>query len=278
MRKMVKFSICALALVAAFPVAAQPPIPVPAAKPLPSDAGRILLAGDSTMQTYDEPRYPQGGWGQFLGCGLKNGAVVINRAIGGRSTKSFIAEGRWDRMMSEVRPGDTVIVQFGHNDATKAKPERYADPAMFRDNLLRFVWESRGHGAYPVLVTPVARRSFDAEGKARADFAEYSAVTREVAALTATPLIDLEGASRNLLDKIGPERAKALYMNLEPGAFPNMPQGLKDDTHFNELGARVMADLVAEQLAGLGVPSAQLVMAQRPDLTRKKMLGSQACH
>jgi lysophospholipase L1-like esterase len=246
-----------------------------AATPAPT---RILLAGDSTVQTYTPDRFPQGGWGQFLACGLSGDAAVVNRAIGGRSTKSFINEGRWDRMMAEVRPGDTVLIQFGHNDATKAKPERFADPAMYRDNLLRFIWETRGHGAFPVLVTPVARRSFDAAGKARADFAEYSAVMRELAASTATPLIDLEGASRNLLDRVGAENARAYYMNLAPGAYPAFSAGLADDTHFNELGARLMADLVAEQLAGLSVPAAKAVLAQRPDLERSTPLGRYACH
>lgn len=241
-------------------------------------APRILLAGDSTMQTYDVAHYPQAGWGQFLACGLKPGALVINRAIGGRSTKSFIAEGRWDRLMAEIRPGDTVLIQFGHNDATRAKPERFADPALFRDNLLRFIWQARGAGANPVLVTPVARRSFDAAGKSRADFADYSAVMRELAANTATPLIDLEGASRNMIDRLGPEGARKFYMNLAVGAYPAFPQGQNDDTHFNELGARAMANLVAEQLAGLSVPGAALVMAERPDLERKTALGSYACH
>jgi lysophospholipase L1-like esterase len=246
----------------------------PAHPPVP----RILIAGDSTVQTYDPTRYPQAGWGQFLGCGLADGTPVINRAIGGRSTKSFINEGRWDRLMAEVGKGDTVLIQFGHNDATKAKPERFADPALFRDNLLRFIWETRGHGAYPVLVTPVARRSFDDKGKSRADFAEYSAVMRELAASTATPLIDLEGASRNLLDRVGAEGARVYYMNLAQGAYPAFPQGLADDTHFNELGARTMAGLVAEQLAGLGVPAAARVLAQRPDLERITALRRYACH
>jgi hypothetical protein len=110
-----------------------------------------------------------------------------------------------------------------------------------------------------VLVTPVARRSFDAAGKARADFAEYSAVMRELAATTATPLIDLEGASRNLLDRMGADKAVVYYMNLAPGAYPAFAAGLKDDTHFTELGARAMADLVAEQLSGLSVPAARAV-------------------
>ena len=253
--------------------------PKPAPKPAPGpEPARILIAGDSTVQTYAAERYPQGGWGQFLACGLSGDVVVINRAIGGRSTKSFINEGRWDRMMAEVRPGDTVLIQFGHNDATKAKPERYADPAMYRDNLLRFIWETRGHGAFPVLVTPVARRSFDAAGKARADFAEYSAVMRELAATTATPLIDLEGASRNLLDRVGADKAVVYYMNLAPGAYPAFAAGQKDDTHFTELGARTMADLVAEQLSGLSVPAARAVLAQRPDLEREAPLGKYACH
>ncbi|MDE1914828.1 MAG: rhamnogalacturonan acetylesterase [Sphingomonadales bacterium] len=239
---------------------------------------RILVAGDSTVQTYDVVHYPQAGWGQFLVCGLKPGAVVINRAIGGRSTKSFITEGRWDGMMAEMKPGDTVLIQFGHNDATKAKPERYADPAHYRDNLLRFIWQARGAGANPVLVTPVARRSFDEAGKSRADFADYSAVMRELAASTNTPIIDLEGASRNMIDRMGPEGARKFYMNLAAGAYPAFPQGQHDDTHFNELGARAMANLVAEQLSGLSVPAAGLVMSSRPDLERKTPLGSYACH
>jgi lysophospholipase L1-like esterase len=239
---------------------------------------RILVAGDSTVQTYDVVHYPQAGWGQFLACGMKPGAVVLNRAIGGRSTKSFIAEGRWDRLMAEIKPGDTVLIQFGHNDATKAKPERFADPAMFRDNLLHMIWQSRGAGANPVLVTPVARRNFDEAGKSKADFADYSAVMRELAASTNTPLIDLEGASRNMIDRMGPEGARKFYMNLAVGAYPAFPQGQHDDTHFNELGARAMANLVAEQLAGLSVPAASLVMAQRPDLERKAALGNYACH
>jgi len=264
-----------LLLAAASLSVAATPAPKPAPKPAPA---RILIAGDSTVQTYAPERYPQGGWGQFLACGLSGDAVVVNRSIGGRSTKSFINEGRWDRMMGEVRAGDTVLIQFGHNDATKAKPERFADPAMYRDNLLRFIWETRGHGAFPVLVTPVARRSFDAAGKARADFAEYSAVMRELAATTATPLIDLEGASRNLLDRMGAENAVVYYMNLAPGAYPAFAAGLKDDTHFTELGARTMADLVAEQLSGLSVPAAKAVLAQRPDLERTTPLGKYACH
>lgn len=256
-------------------VATPAPSATPSVGALPP---RILIAGDSTVQTYDAARYPQAGWGQFLACGLSRDAIVLNRAIGGRSTKSFVNEGRWTRLMAEVRAGDTVLIQFGHNDATKAKPERYADPGLYRDYLLRFIWETRGHGAHPVLVTPVARRSFDEAGKARADFAEYSAVMRELSASTATPLIDLEGASRNMLDRVGAENARIYYMNLAPGAYPAFAAGLADDTHFTELGARTMANFVLEQLAGLDVPAARSVLGRRPDLERSTPLGSYACH
>ncbi|MBC2667189.1 rhamnogalacturonan acetylesterase [Novosphingobium flavum] len=261
----------ALALVLAGPVAAQPAAP-PA-------SGRILIAGDSTAQTYGPERYPQSGWGQYLGCALVPGAQVINRAIAARSTRTFIGEHRWDDLMVETRPGDTILIQFGHNDAAYEKPERFAAATtMFRDNLLRFVWEARGRQAVPVLVTPVARRSFWDDGKARADFPEYSAVTRAVAAQTGTPLVDLEAASRTLIDRTGREPARALYLHYPPGVWPGFPKGIDDDTHFSEIGARRMAGLIADALSALPIPASALVAKERPDLARAAPLGTGACH
>jgi lysophospholipase L1-like esterase len=245
----------------------------------PAMAQSIFIAGDSTAQTYTQARYPQSGWGQYLACGLTPGAKVINRAIAARSTRTFIAENRWDSLMAEVRPGDTVLIQFAHNDATRTKPERFADPATtFHDNLLRFVWETRGRQAVPVLVTPVIRRSIWEDGKAHADFAEWSAVTRAVAAQTNTPLIDLENSSRELVDSFGPEPARALYLHYPAGAWPAFPKGIDDDTHFSEIGARRIAGLIAAGLAALPIPAAKLVLPARPDLERTTPLGTGQCH
>ena len=239
---------------------------------------RILIASDSTAANYSVDRYPQLGWGMMLKCGLASDVEVISRAIGGRSTRSFIAEGRWDALMKEAEPGDVLLIQFGHNDAAAARPERYAPAAtVYRDNLLRMIWESKGRGLQPVLVTPPARRSFH-NGKATADFADYSRVMRELAVLTGVPLIDLETRSLALLDRTGMEESRKFYLHYTPedkvAAFPT---GIKDDTHFSELGARAMADLVAQELKGIRLPVAEKVLAERPDLARANPLGSASC-
>lgn len=245
----------------------------------PPSPARILIAGDSTAQGYGPERYPQSGWGQFLVCGLKPGSEVVNRARAGRSTRTFISEKRWDELMAETRPGDTVLIQFGHNDAAYEKPERFADATTtFRDNLLRMIWETRGRQAVPVLLTPVARRSFWDNGETRADFAEYSAVTRSLAASTGTALIDLEALSRQMIKAAGAQPARDLYLHYPAGRWPAFPKGIDDDTHFSEIGARRVADLVAGALAGLPVPAAASVAGDRPDLTRTAAKGDGACH
>ncbi|MHA6718628.1 rhamnogalacturonan acetylesterase [Sphingomonas sp. RS6] len=240
---------------------------------------RLFIASDSTAQQYNADRYPQTGWGQMLHCGMTPDTVVVNRAIGGRSTKSFIAEGRWDALIAEAKPGDVVLIQFGHNDASTTKPERYAPAAtLYRDNLLRMIWEARGHGLVPVLVTPPVRRNF-VDGKVKADFAAYSAVMRDLVSSTGTPLLDLEARSAGLLDRLGPEESRKLYLHYTPAdKAPGFPKGIDDDTHFSELGARAMADLVAQELKTLKLPIAEQVLPDRPDLRRTEPLGSTACH
>jgi len=245
----------------------------------PAAAGeRIFIASDSTAQAYGADRYPQTGWGQMLECGLAPDVEVLNRAIGGRSTRTFLSEGRWDTLLEDAQPGDLVLIQFGHNDASSNRPERYAPFAtVYRDNLLRMIWEARGHGLVPVLVTPPVRRNFEG-GRARADFAAYSQVMRELVVTTGTPLIDLEARSQALLDRLGEAGARKLYLHYTPNdRAPGFPNGIDDDTHFSELGARAMADLVAQELKGLKVPVAEKVLAERPDLTRATPLGSTAC-
>lgn len=236
----------------------------------------VFVASDSTASDYAPGRYPQSGWGSFLGCVL-DGAKVDNRAIGGRSTRTFIEEDRWNGLRTSLKPGDTVLIQFGHNDAYKAKPERFAAPGTaYRQNLVSFIADVTAAGATPVLVTPVARRSFE-DGKARADFAEYSAVMRQLAAEKRVALVDLETSSRQMLDQIGSEAAKAYFLHYAKGDYPAFPDGIDDDTHFSEIGARRVADLVASGLAQAGIPLSKHVSADRSDLTRSIPLGSRQC-
>lgn len=245
----------------------------------PATAETIFIAGDSTAAELPADRYPEMGWGVMLPCGLSPEIAVRNLAKGGRSTRTFQEEGRFDALLKEMKAGDTVLIQFGHNDASKNKPERYA-PAetMYRDHLTRFVRQVRAGGGTPVLLTPVARREFDDRGRARASFPEYSSVVRDVAAATRTPLIDLEARSVAWVQSLGPENSKRYFLHLRPeDGFASAPTGKTDDTHFQELGARRVADIVAGKLRRLKLPVSAKVLARRPDLTRAAPLGKGVC-
>ncbi|WP_347302500.1 rhamnogalacturonan acetylesterase [Croceibacterium sp. TMG7-5b_MA50] len=238
-------------------------------------APTLFIASDSTAQHYNDDRYPQAGWGSFLGCVL-TGATVDNRAIGGRSTRTFVSEGRWNGLLADLRPGDAVLIQFGHNDASENKPERFADAATtYRQFLMSFIADVRAAGATPVLLTPVARRSFDESGKAKADFPTYSAVVRQLAEARGVPLVDLETSSRALLDQTGYDAAAALYLHYPAGEIARWPEGVSDDTHFSEIGARRIANLVADGLTA--TPLAPYVGSDRSDLTRETPVGSSRC-
>jgi lysophospholipase L1-like esterase len=239
----------------------------------------ILIAGDSTAADYAPARYPQTGWGTMLRCAVGPDVRILNHAMGGRSTRSFLAEGRWDALRADMMPGDTVLIQFGHNDASRAKPLRWA-PAQtdYRDNLLRFIRDVRIAGGVPVLVTPVARHNFGPGGRAVADFSAWSGVMRDLALKTGTPMIDLEARSRAWLDRAGPEASRSLYLHYSAednvAAFP---KGISDDTHFSELGARQVADLVADGLKSLALPISAKISGSRPALTRTTALGRMDC-
>lgn len=222
-------------------------------------AERIFIAGDSTAANYGPDRYPQMGWGMVLACNLDGSVAVENRAMGGRSTKSFIAEGRFDAVAKDIAAGDTLLIQFGHNDANQAKEERYTPLPDFRVNLLRFISMAREKGAQAVLLTPVARRSFKEDGSINDSFPTYAEVTRAVARETATPLIDLGYDSRVYVHGLGAESAKAYFLHYskeqaQAAGYTRWPDGIADDTHFSEIGARAMASLVAARLRELNLP------------------------
>lgn len=143
---------------------------------------RIFLIGDSTVADKPEIDNPERGWGQMFPWFFDRGVVVENHARNGRSTKSFINENRWQRVLEALRPGDYVFIQFGHNDSKKEDTTRYAAPyTSYKQNLLRFVRESRSKGAIPILITPVSRRKFDESGRFVDSHGDYPKVVREVA-------------------------------------------------------------------------------------------------
>lgn len=212
---------------------------------------KIFLAGDSTIAIKDTKAFPETGWGMPFVHFWDSTVTVVNKAKNGRSTKTFLSEGLWKSIMNEAKEGDYVIIQFGHNDESVEKKERYATPDTFKMNLNRFIKETKEKKATPILFTPVSRRKFDKDGKAVATHEQYSALVREVATETGVLFIDLDEKSKALYQQFGPEHSKLLFLQLQPGEHPNYPEGKNDNTHFNELGARLIAQLVLKELRNL---------------------------
>jgi len=206
----------------------------------------VYLAGDSTMARKEPDKRPETGWGEALQKHFDDSKVSIdNRAMNGRSTRTFIAENRWQAIVDALKPGDYVFIEFGHNDE-KENSDRYASPEDYGRNLARFVADVRAKKATPVLLTPVMRRSFDTQGVFHDTHGKYPEVVRRVAAEQKVALIDMHLKSERVLKQYGPEGSRKLFLQLKPGENPNYPKGVEDNTHFSPLGAETMARLAVE--------------------------------
>ena len=226
----------------------------------------VWLIGDSTMADKPDPAHnPERGWGQALPEFLDSGAVVHNAARNGRSTKSFIAEGRWDSVRVQLAKGDYVLIEFGHNDEKVEDSLRFTNPYTgYRHNLERFVRESRAAGATPIVLTPIVRRSFNAHGVLVESHGAYPLVARDVARDLGAGFIDLEELTEALVTAAGPDGSKALYVYTSAGQFPAFPAARQDDTHLSPGGASAVARLAAQALAALGGPLARHVVHAEP--------------
>jgi len=237
------------------PALFTPPPAMPVARTHPA----LHLAGDSTMA--DKPLFPpnpERGWGQLFREFVREPDRIVNHAVNGRSTKNFRDQGRWAHLLSQLAPGDYVLIQFGHNDAKLDDPLRYAESGTaYRENLRRFVREVRERRAHPLLATPLMRRNFDSTGVLIDTHGDYAPVMRTVATDEGVPLLDLHQASAGLLSSLGPDRSKAYFLWVEPGQYARYPTGKEDNTHFTETGARAMAALAADALRRSGHPLAR---------------------
>jgi len=210
----------------------------------------VWLAGDSTMAPKQPDKRPETGWGEALQPCFDSTVVrIANRAVNGRSTRSFVAEGRWKAIVDSLQAGDYVFIQFGHNDE-KVGTANYSSPDDYRHNLVRFVDDVRSRGGHPVLFTPVVRRRFDGERLVDTHGA-YPDAARAAANEAHVPLVDMTRASAALVEPMGPDSSRALWLHLEPGANPNYPTGVRDDTHFNPVGAQRMAGLAIDAMRAL---------------------------
>lgn len=208
----------------------------------------IWLCGDSTMAIKDSKAFPETGWGMPFVHFWQPSVSIKNLAKNGRSTKTFRSEMLWKQVTDSAKKGDYVFIQFGHNDEAKEKVERYAPPDSFLTNLRQFVEEAKAVGAIPVLITPVSRRKFDQQGNALPTHAVYSPLVKQIAAETGSLVFDLDEQSRALYQQFGPENSKWLFLQLQKGEHPNYPDGKIDNTHFSELGARLIAQIVLKDI------------------------------
>ena len=211
----------------------------------------IFTIGDSTCANKTlEKGALERGWGQMLPSYLDSRYVVVdNHALNGRSSKSFRDEGHWQPVYDKIKKGDYVFIQFGHNDQ-KPKEDRHTDPGTtYNENLRRYINETREKGGIPVLLTSMVRRKFDENGKLIETHGDYLQAVRDVAAEMNVVLIDHNISSKQLVESMGPEDSKKLYMWVEKDTNLALPNGREDDTHLRALGAKKMANLILDEVA-----------------------------
>jgi len=217
----------------------------------------IWLCGDSTMSIKETKAYPETGWGMPFVYFWDSTVNIENLAKNGRSTSSFKNEGLWKQVLDNAKDGDYVFIQFGHNDEVPTK-KTYTTEVEFKNNLKQYLKETKSKKAIPILLTPMARRKFDAAGKIEDTHDVYSQIVRDVAKEEKVVLFDMDKITQQLYQQFGVENSKLLFLQLKPGEHPNYPDGKEDNTHFSELGARLVAQAVLSE-----------IKKQIPDLAEK---------
>jgi lysophospholipase L1-like esterase len=190
--------------------------------------------------------FPETGWCQALKNHLTESVTLNNYAVNGRSSKSFIDEGRWEIITDSLKAGDYVFIQFGHNDEKRYDSTRYTTPfGTYTANLTKFVKETREKDATPILFTSIVRRKFNDSGTLMATHSDYPEAVRQVAKDLSVHLIDLQETTKEWIESLGDEDSKAMYLWTE--ANEEFPHGRKDDTHLSEKGANVVAQMVLKE-------------------------------
>lgn len=251
-------------------------LPVCAMAQEPADTVTVFMIGDSTMANKPlDKENQERGWGQMLPIYFEGALKVDNHAVNGRSSKSFINEGRWEAVREKIRPGDYVIIQFGHNDE-KPKEDRHTDPgSTFDDNLRKFVNETREKGGTPILMNSIVRRNFPTnpddvaedtddqrrswaknfekypkEGKTLVDtHGDYIVAPKNVAEEMGVVFVDMNKLTHELVQGLGTNLSKDMFMWIPEGVFEFCPNGRIDNTHLNVLGGILVSRLAVNELA-----------------------------
>ncbi len=243
---------------------------------VPADSVTVFMIGDSTMANKPlDKENQERGWGQMLPIYFEGPIKVDNHAVNGRSSKSFIDEGRWEKVREQIRPGDYVIIQFGHNDEKAKSPDRYTVPgSTFDANLKKFVNETREKGGTPILMNSIVRRNFPANGIAAAQtddrqktwkkglenypaegdtlvdtHGDYRIAPCNVAEEMGVAFVDMNALTHELVQGLGKDASKSLYMWMPVGVYEFAPNGRIDNTHLNVFGGIVVSRLAVNALA-----------------------------
>lgn len=234
------------------------------ALPVILSAADIYMAGDSTMAHYAGKYPPLTGWGMEMQKLCKEGVAVHNRAVGGRSSKSFITEKLWEKIMNDAKKGDFVIIQFGHNDAARGDKNLYRSTYpenTYRHYLRIYIDEARSKGLIPILCTQTLLCDFGRDGKLaknRPMNEKYVAACREIAKETGCFFIDINACAAERLAKLTQAEAESYYMVVKKGEYPNYPDGKNDRCHLHKRGAEFYAKMFVEEAKKQQLPIAEL--------------------
>lgn len=239
-----------------------------------NDTITVFMIGDSTMANKPlKDENQERGWGQMLPMMLQGKIKVDNHAVNGRSSRSFINEGRWDKVIEKIRPGDYLVIEFGHNDE-KPGEKRHTDPgSTFDDNLRMFAQKALEKGATPILMNSIVRRNFPANVTEKAEDRDdnppsatgptknkvegdilvdthgaYLISPRNVAEELGVPFVDLNTLTHNLVQSLGREKSKELFMWIPANTYKFCPDGKIDNTHLNIYGGKVVAAIAAKAM------------------------------
>ena len=218
----------------------------------------VFMIGDSTMANKRDPgNNPERGWGMLFHKVFNDKVTISNHAVNGRSSKSFMDEGRWDSVLNMIKPGDYVIIQFGHNDQKFKAPSRYTNPySSYYHNLEKYVTDTRDKLASPIICSSIVRRNFNEQGTLVDTHGAYPFIARMVAKDLDVPFLDLQYKTEMWIAAEGPDESKKYFMNLEPGKYELFPDGRTDNTHLVEKGAYTVSVFAAEELVAKNVPLA----------------------
>ncbi|MGY5355883.1 rhamnogalacturonan acetylesterase [Wenyingzhuangia sp. IMCC45467] len=219
----------------------------------------IFCIGDSTMADKKNPETnPEHGWAQVLEQYFNDKITVSNHAVNGRSSRSFIGEHRWEKVLEQLQKEDYVLIQFGHNDQKFKSPDRYTNPYTgYRNHLIKFVEEARAKGAHPILLTSIVRRNFNEYGTLIDTHGNYPLVVRMVAQEYHVPLVDMQYLTEVLEMSYGVEESKKLHLHYLPNEVDYYPKGKADDTHLSLLGANEVSKLFINDLKSKKHPLVQ---------------------